>query len=211
VNFDLSTIAGVVLAGGKGSRMNYADKPLLEVGGRTIIESILDTASSQVGSLIINVNCHPERYARFNLPLVKDDSGDFAGPLAGIHATLNYAVTNLPEIEVIACFPGDTPWFPGDIVENMLKEMYATGNEVVWLRTDGQVQPLFSVWSVTLCLALGDALMKGMYSPMQFILGRRHSAVDYPGFLPGLFSNINTPEDLENARSLATKRDVLAR
>lgn len=211
MNFDLSITAGVVLAGGKGSRMNYSDKPLLEVGGRTIIESILDTARSQVGSLIINVNCHPERYTRFNLPLVTDDNSDFAGPLAGIHAALNYAVTNLPDVKVIACFPGDTPWFPGDIVENMLKEMYATGNEVVWLRTKGQVQPLFSVWSLTLYQALGEALMNGMYSPMQFILGRRNSAVDYPAFLPGLFSNINTPEDLEMARSLATKRDVLAR
>lgn len=210
MNFELSTIAGVILAGGKGSRMNYSDKPLLEIGGRTIIESILGIASGQVGRLIINVNCNPERYTRFNLPIISDDS-DFAGPLAGILATSNYVATHLPEVKTIACFPGDVPWFPGDIVESMLKAMYETGSEVAWLRTDGQVQPLFSVWSVTLGLALGDALKRGIYSPMQFILGRRHIAVDYPQLLPGFFSNINTPEDLESARSLTEQYNVLGK
>lgn len=209
MNFDISTIAGVVLAGGKGSRLNYSDKPLLEIGGRTIIESILDIASGQVGRLIINVNCNPERYTRFNLPIISDEGSDFAGPLAGILATSNYVVAHLPEVKTIACFPGDVPWFPGDIVKSMLKAMHETRSEVAWLRTDGQVQPLFSVWSVTLGPALRDALMRGMYSPMQFILGRRHTVVDYPQLLPGFFSNINTPEDLESAKNLAEKYHAL--
>lgn len=184
--------------------MNYSDKPLLDVGGRVILESILHTASNQVGSLIINVNCNPESYTRFNLPIIKDDS-DFKGPLAGILSAFNYAEKNLPEITTIACFPGDVPWFPDDIVESMLKAMSETGSEVAWLRTNGQVQPLFSVWSVKLRMALEGALQGGIYSPMQFILSRRHVLVDYPRLSPGLFCNINTPEDLQMARNMAGK------
>ena len=188
--------------------MNYSDKPLLEVGGRVILESILHTANDQVGSLIINVNCNPERYTRFNLPIITDDS-DFKGPLAGILSAFNYVATNRPEVTKIACFPGDVPWFPDDIVESMLKAMRETGSEVAWLRTDGQVQPLFSVWSVKLRVALEDALQGGIYSPMQFILSRRHALVDYPRLSPGLFCNINTPEDLEMAQNMAGKYDFL--
>lgn len=203
MNLDLSTTVGVVLAGGKGSRMNYSDKPLLEIGGKTIIESILDIASNQVGRLIINVNSSHERYNRFNVPIISDSRSDFAGPLAGILSTINWVTTNAPAAKIIVCFPGDVPWFPGDVVERMLQAMLETGSEVVWLRTDGQVQPLFSAWSIALGPTLEEALTRGMYSPLQFIYGRRHATVDYHQLAPGLFNNINTPEDLESARSLA--------
>ncbi|MDO9318817.1 MAG: molybdenum cofactor guanylyltransferase [Gammaproteobacteria bacterium] len=201
----------MILAGGKGSRMNYSDKPLLEIGGRTIIESILDIANRQVGRLIINVNCSHELYNRFNVPIISDSRGDFAGPLAGILSTIYWVTTHVPAAKIIVCFPGDVPWFPGDVVERMLQAMQETGSEVVWLRTDGQVQPLFSVWSITLGPALEDALARGMYSPMQFIRSRRHATVDYHQLAPGFFNNINTPEDLESARGLAEQYAVLSK
>lgn len=207
MNCNISTVAGVVIAGGKGSRMNYLDKPLIEVGGRTIIERIVCTARGQVSSLIINTNCNLEGYTRLNLPIVMDNR-EFAGPMAGILTALDYVATNLPGIKKIACFPGDVPWFPGDIVEGMLEAMHESASEVAWLRTDGQIQPLFSVWSVTLRQALEDALKKGMYSPMQFILGRKNTVVEYPIPSPGFFSNINTPEDLEAAKRIAEQYDV---
>lgn len=188
--------------------MNYLDKPLLEIGGKTIIESILDTARPQVDRLIINVNSNPERYVHFNLPIICDES-KFAGPLAGILATNNYVAANLPEVRWIACFPGDVPWFPGDIVAGMLKAIQETGGEVAWLRTAEQIQPLFSVWSVTLGRAVEEALRRGMYSPMQFILSRKHAVVNYPQLSPGFFNNINTPEDLQSARILSEKYRAL--
>ncbi len=206
MNCDISTVAGVVIAGGKGSRMNFSAKPLLEIGGRTIIERIVDTAGGQVGSLIINVNCNSDGYTRFNLPIIRDDR-DYAGPLAGVLTAFNYVATNLPAVRAIACFPGDVPWFPGDIVEGMLKAMHDSNSEVAWLRTDGQIQPLFSVWSVTLRLALENALSSGMYSPMQFILSRKNTVLEYHNPSPGFFTNINTPEDLDTARRLAEKYD----
>lgn len=205
---NISTVAGVVIAGGKGSRMCYSDKPLLEIGGKSIIERIVDTAGGQVGSLIINVNSNSEGYTRFNLPIVRDDR-DFVGPLAGILAALNYVATNLPEVRAVACFPGDVPWFPEDIVDGMLDAMHESASEVAWLRTDGQIQPLFSVWSLPLRQALEEALKKGMYSPMQFILSRKNTVVEYPDPSPGFFSNINTPEDLDAARRMVQQDDSL--
>ncbi|MES3006352.1 MAG: molybdenum cofactor guanylyltransferase MobA [Pseudomonadota bacterium] len=200
-----TTVAGVILAGGKSSRMNYTDKPLIKVGGKLIIEHILRVARTQVDPLIINTNRNIDHYTCFNLPILKDCKGEFAGPMAGILTAINWVKVHHPDAQAVACFPGDVPWFPDDIVERMSLAMHNQDVEVVWLRTNGQVQPLFSLWSVGLAGALDDALNRGMYSPLQFILSRKNTVVEYINEWPGAFMNINTPEDLAQAEDLSVQ------
>jgi molybdenum cofactor guanylyltransferase len=83
---------GLVLAGGLARRMGGSDKARITIGGRTILQRVLDCLESQCGRVIINANGDPGRFADTALPVVADSVPDFAGPLAGILAGLDWAI-----------------------------------------------------------------------------------------------------------------------
>lgn len=194
---------GIILAGGSGSRMNYQDKPLLTLGSQRIIDFIISGAFTQVDELILNVNRHPERFLDLGLPVVMDDYGSAAGPLAGVLAGITWYRRHRSDIGFLASFPGDTPWFPDTIVGFMQHKMQQDGSEVAWLCTQGQLQPLFSVWSFALAGRIATALAQGVYSPMAFIRSQSNTLVKIDDYELGHFDNINTPEQLQRARNLA--------
>ena len=107
---------GLVLAGGLARRMGGGDKALIEIGGRTILDRVLQTMTPQCERIILNANGDLSRFARFGLSVVPDDIPDFAGPLAGILAGLDWAATHRPEIEWMVSVPGDCPFLPSDLV-----------------------------------------------------------------------------------------------
>ena len=193
-------IAGIIVAGGQSSRMQFRDKALMPLGGRSVIEHIIDNAKEQASPLLINVNRHPDRYKRFGLPLIPDPFGPEAGPLAGILAAMEYCQEQ-GCADVLACFPGDVPWFPQDLVKQLEGLRVKEDTQVCYARTAGQWQPLFSVWSLTLLPVLRQAMAEKIYSPMMLIRSLPHSVLDLEHVLPGHFANLNTPEDLVQAQS----------
>jgi molybdenum cofactor guanylyltransferase len=103
---------GLVLAGGLARRMGGGDKGMIRIGGQTILERALERMSPQCTGVIINANGDPSRFGFTGLPVVPDDIPDFAGPLAGILAGLDWAARNAPDTEYIASAPGDCPFLP---------------------------------------------------------------------------------------------------
>src|SRR5215475_11254311 len=89
---------GLILAGGLARRMGGGDKARIRVGGATILQRVLDCITPQCARLIINANGDPARFADTGLTVVPDEVPDFAGPLAGILAGLDWAAANRPEI-----------------------------------------------------------------------------------------------------------------
>ncbi len=87
---------GVVLAGGLARRMGGGDKARLRIGGRTILERVLARLAPQCAALILNANGDPARFADTGLAVVPDSVPDFAGPLAGILAALDWAAAHAP-------------------------------------------------------------------------------------------------------------------
>jgi molybdopterin-guanine dinucleotide biosynthesis protein A len=85
------TVTGIVLAGGKGSRMGGVDKGLQPLRGKPMVEWVLARLTPQVSEIIINANQNVPVYARYEHRVVSDQIGGFAGPLAGLHAGLNAA------------------------------------------------------------------------------------------------------------------------
>ncbi|MDT8428595.1 MAG: NTP transferase domain-containing protein [Pseudomonadales bacterium] len=196
---------GLILAGGLGSRMGTPHKPLLKLAGQTILQHIIDNAHLQTKGLILNVNQDPALFSTYGLPLLTDEPELMAGPLRGIYSALKlinqtYHLTRKPPL--LACFPGDTPWFPGNIVVLMQEAIRSNNTEIAWLQTDGQTQPLFSLWSPTLEQPLLEALQAGEFSPRRFIETRKHSLVVLQGLPPHQFYNINDRESLRLAGSL---------
>ena len=90
---------GVILAGGLARRMGGGDKAMREIAGRTILQRVIDRIGPQCSGLILNANGDPARFASFGLTVVADDVPNFAGPLAGILAALDWTAEHRPEMQ----------------------------------------------------------------------------------------------------------------
>lgn len=191
-------IAGLILAGGKASRMMYRDKPLLPVSGKPLIDHVVERAAPQVGDLLISVNHNVQDYAYLQRPMISDRVEPYRGPLVGIYSAMRWL--DEPErrgrFSHLACFPGDVPWFPGDIVSRLAFTLAEAGAELALCKTGAQLQPLFSLWSLSTLPILEDAIAAGLFGP-KLILGKLDTVEVQFGNESDLdFRNINTPADL---------------
>ena len=110
---------GLVLAGGLARRMGGGDKARIKIGGTTMLQRVLACLAPQCHGIVINANGDPARFADTALPVVADNVPDFAGPLAGILAGLDWAAANSPDIAWLASAPGDCPFLPKDLVARL--------------------------------------------------------------------------------------------
>ena len=131
---------GLVLAGGLARRMGGGDKALIRIGSETILQRALARLAPQVSGVVLNANGDPARFASFGLPVVADSVPDFAGPLAGILAGLDWVAANRPGIEWIVSVPGDCPFLPRDLVARLHAARVAEG-QAARLRAFGRLAP----------------------------------------------------------------------
>src|SRR6204780_2324875 len=118
---------GVVLAGGLARRMGGGDKARIRIGSATILERVLGRFAPQCSRVIINANGEPARFADTQLPVVADSVPDFAGPLAGILAGLDWAAANASNCEWLASVPGDCPFLPKNLVARLHEARIVAG------------------------------------------------------------------------------------
>jgi molybdenum cofactor guanylyltransferase len=197
------TIAGIVLAGGQSRRMGGGDKCLRLLAGRPILAHILERARPQVAALALNANGDPRRFAGFGLPVVADSIADFAGPLAGVLAGLDWAATTLPEATHVASFAGDAPFLPRDLVAR-LKAALADGHDLACAASSGRAHPVFGLWPVALRETLRAALaVEGLRKVDQWTQRFRLATVEFAAAPFDPFFNTNRPEDLAEAERLA--------
>src|ERR1700693_3645869 len=101
---------GLVLAGGLARRMGGGDKALIAIGGVTILDRVLARLSPACTAIVLNANGDPARFARFGLPVIADSVPDFAGPLAGILAGLDWAAAHAPGTAFLVSVATDAPF-----------------------------------------------------------------------------------------------------
>src|SRR6187455_3622124 len=121
---------GLILAGGLARRMGGGDKPLTRVAGKTILSRVIERMTPQCQRLILNANGDPARFADTGLPVVADDVPDFAGPLAGVLAGLDWAAKNAPDVATVVSVPGDCPFLPRDLVARLNEARAASGKRL---------------------------------------------------------------------------------
>ncbi len=193
-------IAGVILAGGRSSRMGGRDKALLELGGQSLLDRLRARFSPQVGALAINTNAELGAAAH-GCEVLPDRFAGFPGPLAGIHAGLLWAET-LPGVTHLATVSVDTPFLPVDFVAR-LAGARADGGPVALARSDGRLHPTCALWPVALRARLEAFLGAGATGKvLAFAEDVGYLAVDFPAVPFDPFFNINTPEDLAKAAAL---------
>jgi len=121
----ITTVTGVVLAGGRGQRMGEADKGLQPLRGRSLVEWVLERVDPQVDDLLIIANRNLERYLELGYPVLRDRIPDFAGPLAGLQAGLTQTRS-----ELVLLVPCDTPLLPADLVSRLAAALRQADAEV---------------------------------------------------------------------------------
>lgn len=187
-------IAGLILAGGRATRMSGRNKAEIELAGQTLLARAIARAKPQVGRLLLNANRDPALFGRYGLPVLADTIGDHWGPLAGILAGLDHLAATWPQIRWMASFPTDSPFFPEDLVARLAAAV--DGQEIAMASGHGQPEPVFSLWPVALAGQLRAALSGGVRKVEDFARIHRLATVDWPA---EPFFNINTPEDLSQA------------
>ena len=199
-------IPGIILAGGLSRRMGGGDKGLLMLGETSIIERVIVKILPQVGSLAININGDSSRFPDYKLPIIPDSIKGYLGPLSGILAGMEWAFKN--GNRYIATVAADTPFLPDDLIKR-LHAMVKSKNLNIGIAAsrilsgdDVFIHPTFGIWEVALKDDLRDALAN---DTRKIMFWAKKFKLDYYYFdtsdkLSDPFFNINTPDDLEEAK-----------
>jgi len=187
-------VTGLILAGGRGSRMGGTDKGLQPLRGMPMAMHVLWRLAPQVADVVINANRNLDAYEGFGRTVVPDASADFQGPLAGMLAGLPYC-----ETEWMMVVPCDTPHFPSDLVARLLEAAEHVGAPLampVTVEADGrrQTHPVFLLIRGDLYDSLSVFMQNG---------GRKIDAwtgsigaIEVPFDDPAAFFNANTLAEL---------------
>jgi len=196
-------VLGLVLAGGLARRMGGGDKVRIRIGNHTILERVLERFAPQCESLILNANGDPARFADTGLPVVADSVPDFAGPLAGILAGLDWAAGHAPHIEYLASVPGDCPFLPRNLVARLEEARTAENKPLACARSGDWRHPVAGLWPVALREDLRKALIDEGLHKIEIWTGRHGVAIaEWPADPIDPFFNVNTPEDVAEAERL---------
>ena len=195
---------GLVLAGGLARRMGGGDKALIAIGGLTILERVLARLAPACTAIVLNANGDRARFARFGLPVIADSVPDFAGPLAGILAGLDWAAAHAPDTAWVASAPGDCPFLPADLVPRLHAVREAARKPLACARSGDWRHPVVGLWRVGLREDLRHALVEEDLRKIEIWTARHGIAVaDWPAAPVDPFFNVNTPEDAAAAERMA--------
>ncbi len=189
-------VTGLVLAGGRGSRMGGRDKGLVEIGGRPMLEHVLERLAPQVAGILINANRNRERYARWGHPVVPDAVGEFAGPLAGMLAGLEAAST--PWVLTAPC---DAPLLAPDLGARMADAVLEGGAELAVAHDGTRHQPVFLLLPRALAGSIREFLEAGEGRIDRWFARLRVAHADLSDY-PQCFLNVNDPGELARVERL---------
>ncbi len=190
MSFTASEITGLVLAGGQSVRLGSADKALLTLRGRPLIEYVLAALRPQVETLLINANRNPARYAAYGHPVLSDLRPDFPGPLAGLETGLAAAKT--PWLLYAPC---DATALPTDLAERLWQTQAVAGSEAVAVKNADGLLPVCCLVRTDLLADLRRFLDSGRRSTGEWLRSRKLATVDYSHW-PVENWSVNTPAEL---------------
>ena len=197
---------GVVLAGGLARRMGGRDKARIRVGGTTILERVIERLRPQCGRLVLNANSDPAAFADTGLTIVADSVPDYAGPLAGILAGLDWAARLAPKIEWVVSVPSDCPFLPRDLVARLHQARAADDAILACARSGERRHSVIALWPVALREDLRQALTSDGVRKVEewaarYVLG----VAEWPARPVDPFFNVNTPEQAAEAERMAAR------
>lgn len=204
-------VLGVILAGGRSSRMGGPEKSLMQLAGKPLIAHVHDRLAPQVARVIVNANGETGRFASLGLPVQPDTVPGFAGPLAGILAGMRWAEREAPDLRFIVTAATDTPFLPCDLVRRLAAATGLDEDAVAMSGSAGNRHPVIGLWPVAMARDLDEFLHSGEGGKVMRFVDRHHRIdVEFAmrhddGMEFDPFFNVNTPQDLEVANKLAMR------
>ena len=187
-------ITGLILAGGRGSRMGSIDKGLVPLGGQPMVQHVITRLQPQVQRLLINANQNFDTYATFGAPVWPDAIPDFAGPLAGLQTGLMHC-----ETPYLVTAPCDSPFLPADLVQRLAFALQAEDADLAVAVTGAgenrQPHPVFCLAKASLLPHLTQFLESGGRKVDRWYASLRVAEVHFAD--EAAFRNINTLVELQ--------------
>jgi molybdopterin-guanine dinucleotide biosynthesis protein A len=187
-----SPITGVILAGGRGTRMGTVDKGLKILRGKPMVQWVAERFAPQVTEVLINANQNIEKYQILGYKVIPDEIGGFAGPLAGLHRGLSEAAH-----ELVATAPCDSPFLPTDLIARLHAAMEKAGADLTVAKTGDQPHPVFCLCRKSVLPSLTDFLASGGRKIDAWYAKLKVVEVLFDD-QPDAFSNVNTAAELES-------------
>ena len=190
-----SLVTGVILAGGRGSRMGSVDKGLKPLRGKPMVQWVAERFAPQVAEVLINANQNIDKYQTLGYKVIPDAIGGFAGPLAGLHRGLSEASHDL-----VATAPCDSPFLPTDLIVRLHAAMEKAGADLTVAKTGDQPHPVFCLCrksvlaSLTQFLDSGGRKIDAWYARLKVVEVLFDDQAN-------AFSNINTEDELRSFES----------
>jgi molybdopterin-guanine dinucleotide biosynthesis protein A len=201
---DAPATPGVLLAGGQARRMGGGDKPMRQIGGRTLLARVIARLGPQCDRLVLNANGDPARFASFGLPVISDGVAGFPGPLAGILAGLDWTAAHRPDAAWMLSAAADCPFLPRDLVTRLHRARAEQNAQLAVAASDGQSHPVIGLWSVALRKELRHALVvEDIRKIGRWTARYRLVTVTWPAEPLDPFFNANTVDDIAAAERLA--------
>jgi molybdenum cofactor guanylyltransferase len=186
--------------------MGGGDKARRSIGGTSILARVLACIGPQCDRIIVNANGDPARFADTGLPVVADSVPDFAGPLAGILAGLDWAAAHASQCAWLLSVPGDCPFLPKDLAARLHDARRASGSPLACARSGEWRHPVVALWPVALRENLRHALLIDGLRKIEVWTGRHGVAIaNWPAAPVDPFFNVNTPEDAARAEEIAAR------
>ena len=194
-------LAGTILAGGRARRMRGCGKALAQLGGRPLLQHVIDRVAPQVAELALSVERPTAAYDRFGLPQLADPVPGHRGPLGGLLAALKHFAQRH---EWLLLAPCDAPFLPPDLGAELYESARAVAADCAMVRFDGEPQPTFSLWHRRLLPRLERAVLSDGYAGFkEFVPAVTAVECDWPAaddcLQPPPFFNINDTAALREA------------
>lgn len=186
---DAGRVTGVLLAGGRATRMGGADKGLVTLAGRPLAQHVLDRLRPQVAAVLVNANRNADTYLGMGVAVVPDPIAGYPGPLAGLLAGMERADT-----ELVLMVPCDSPFLPADLVSRLVRALDTSGADVAVAHDGSRRQPAFLLVRRGLQGDLRRWLEAGGRKIDAWFERHRVADADLSD-CPDAFVNINTPEE----------------
>ena len=197
---------GLILAGGLARRMGGTDKALIKIGGIANLERVRARLHPACRQIIVSANGEPARFAGYGLPVVADSIANFAGPLAGILAGMEWAAAT--GLDWVVSVPADCPFLPYDLVDRLHAARRRENLPIACACSGERRHPVVALWPTSLRAELRRALLDDGVRKIAAWTSRYGVALaTWPDAPFDPFFNVNTPDDLAEAERIAAQQE----
>ncbi len=187
-------VTGVILAGGRGTRMGGIDKGLVLLQKQALIDHVTRRLTPQVEEIFINANRELAQYQALGFTVLQDAAlgikQEFIGPLAGIQLGLTYS-----QYEYVLSVPCDSPYLPADLAQRMMQGLIESKAEIAVASSDGSAHPVFCLCKKSALPNLSEYLAQGGRKVSAWQKNMAYIEVDFSD-CSDAFINLNTVEEV---------------